>query len=91
MARKIFTDECGRRALGIVRVTSTVPPAATPARAVAAQPSASDAGAAHIEAPAWAVSWIPVDAGGIPVVSERIADGVMGSGGSTTARLSVAR
>jgi len=50
MARNIFTDEGDRRALGIVRVASTVPPAA-------AQRHGRDVGAAHIEAPAWAITW----------------------------------
>ena len=50
MARNISTNECGRRILGIVRTASTVPPAAPPRRAY-------DVGAAHIDAPAWVVSW----------------------------------
>lgn len=69
MARKIFIDECGRKALGIVRVAPTVPSAA------AAQPRALDAspqpvrdtcqrlGASGVESTPWAVAWIDPRAG----------------------------
>ena len=50
MARKILTEECGRRALGIVRVASTVPPAAIQRRGY-------EFGAARVEAPDWVVAW----------------------------------
>ncbi|GAA0264505.1 hypothetical protein [Cryptosporangium japonicum] len=52
MARNILTDEGSRRALGIVRVGSTVPPASARAGA--------EAGSARVEAPGWAVSWTRV-------------------------------
>ncbi|MFI5955747.1 hypothetical protein [Cryptosporangium sp. NPDC051539] len=53
MARNILTDDCGRRALGLVQVASAVLPAA-------AQRRGRDIGAAHIDAPAWAVAWTSV-------------------------------
>jgi hypothetical protein len=73
MARKIFTDESDRRALGIIRVASSVPPAAPqrPERAgtdragVVTSGSAtprSDVGAARVEAPDWVVAWSRVAA-----------------------------
>jgi hypothetical protein len=48
MARKILTDECGRRTLGIVRVASTVPPAGAARRGYEV---------ARVEAPDWVVTW----------------------------------
>lgn len=56
MARKILTDECGRRALGIVRVACTVPPAAGQRRGYEVG-AAYDVGATHVEAPDWVVTW----------------------------------
>ncbi|GAA3387132.1 hypothetical protein GCM10020369_28520 [Cryptosporangium minutisporangium] len=50
MARNIFPDESGRRALGIVQVAATVPLPAAPRPGL-------DVGATHVEATAWAVSW----------------------------------
>ena len=66
---KIFADECGRRALGIVRVAPspqlarTADPAAKPLPAVEARL----ASAARVEATAWAVSWVDVPARNIRV------------------------
>jgi hypothetical protein len=47
MTRKIFADECGRRALGVVRVAPLQP-------VIAAQ----SVGAKRVESTSWAFAWV---------------------------------
>jgi hypothetical protein len=65
MTRKIFADECGHRALGIVRVAPPIQ-LATAAGTTARPLPVRDAGHAYdslrVEAPAWAFSWSDVTA-----------------------------
>jgi hypothetical protein len=66
MTRKIFADECGRRALGIVPLAPAARSVTGSATKTAAQLPVREAGrlleAARVEAPAWAIAWVDVTA-----------------------------
>jgi hypothetical protein len=66
MTRKIFTDECGRRALGVVPVAPSVLPTVQEQEGSAGSLPVRDAGRSietlRVEAPGWALSWIDVTA-----------------------------
>ena len=62
MTPKIFADECGHRALGIVQVAPSAQSARTTATAVPPR-EGRQLPAARVEATTWAVSWVDVPAG----------------------------
>jgi hypothetical protein len=71
MTTKIFADECGRRALGIVQVAPSAQSARTTATVLPSR-EGRQLPAVRVEATTWAVSWVDVpadqtsvDAGGV--------------------------